>query len=127
MNTSEQKLDVYEKQAAYYDAIYAAQGKDYEKEAGEIRRVIEQYKTSEGNELLDVGCGTGGHFSFLAEWYSVEGLDLDGHMLAVAKKRFPEVSFYQADMVEFDLDKQFDAVTCLFSSMEYVVICSLRR
>lgn len=59
----------YERQAVFYDAIYEAQGKDYKKEAEQIREVIEKHKVSSGNELLDVGCGTGGHFPFLREWY----------------------------------------------------------
>ncbi len=119
MNIPEQNIDVYEKQAAYYDAIYAAQGKDYQKEAQQIHDEIEKHKRSTGNELLDVGCGTGGHFPFLKQWYQAEGLDLDGHMLAVAKKRFPDTIFHRGDMTDFDLGRQFDAVTCLFSAIGY--------
>ena len=93
----------YERQAAYYDAIYEAQGKDYRKEANQIHEVIDKHKKSEGNELLDVGCGTGGHFSFLKKWYSVEGLDIDPHMLQVARQRFPHITFHQGAMVNFHL------------------------
>ena len=109
----------YEKQAAYYDAIYEAQGKDYKKEAEQIRDVIEKYKKSSGIKLLDVGCGTGGHFRFLRDWYSIEGLDLDENMLEVAQQRFPDITFHQGDMADFHLDDKFDAVTCLFSAIGY--------
>jgi ubiquinone/menaquinone biosynthesis C-methylase UbiE len=111
----------YEKQAAYYDAIYEAQGKDYKKESTLIHEVIERNKKSEKNELLDVGCGTGGHFPFLKKWYSIEGLDIDPHMLQVARKRHPDITFHQGDMVSFDLKKQYDAVTCLFSAIGYAM------
>jgi len=111
----------YERQAAYYDAIYETQGKDYKKESALIHKVIEENKRSKGNQLLDVGCGTGSHFPFLREWYSVEGLDIDPHMLKVARQRFPDITFHQGDMVNFDLGKQFDAVTCLFSAIGYAM------
>ena len=111
----------YERQAAYYDAIYEAQGKDYRKEANQIHEVIDKHKKSEGNELLDVGCGTGGHFPFLREWYSIEGLDIDPRMLQVARQRFSDITFHQGDMVNFDLGKQFDVVTCLFSAIGYAM------
>lgn len=109
----------YEKQAVYYDAIYRAQGKDYKKEATQIHAVVEKHRKSPGNTLLDVGCGTGGHFSFLKEWFSVEGLDIDEDMLKVARLRFPDGTFNQGDMVDFQLGRQFDAITCLFSAIGY--------
>lgn len=111
----------YKRQAAYYDAIYEAQGKDYKKESDKIREVIEKYKKSDGNDLLDVGCGTGGHFAFLRERFTVEGLDIDQHMLQVARQRFPTITFHQGDMANFDLGKAFDVVTCLFSAIGYTM------
>jgi SAM-dependent methyltransferase len=109
----------YEKQAAYYDAIYAAQGKDYEKEAQRIHEIAGRYKKSPGNRLLDVGSGTGAHFPYLSQGYAVEGLDLDGDMLKVARKRFPQGVFHQGDMVDFHLAAKFDVITCLFSAIGY--------
>ena len=56
----------------------------------------------------------------LSKYYQVEGLDLDAKMLAVAKKKYPKMRFTQGDMTSFKLDRQFDAITCLFSSIGYV-------
>ncbi|GAG89663.1 unnamed protein product, partial [marine sediment metagenome] len=50
---------MYKKLAKYYDLIY--HWKDYEKEAHSVKDLIKKYKKSDGNKLLDVGCGTGKH------------------------------------------------------------------
>lgn len=109
----------YEREAVYYDAVYEAQGKDYKKESDQIHGVIEKYKKTDGSRLLDVGCGTGGHFPYLKDWYSIEGLDIDREMLSVAKQRHPDVTFHQGDMTNFQLGEKFDAITCLFSAVGY--------
>jgi ubiquinone/menaquinone biosynthesis C-methylase UbiE len=95
-------------------------GKDYIAEAQKVHQILQQYKKSPGNHLLEVACGTGLHASVLKDFYQVEGLDLDPEMLAVAKEKYPDIPFHQADMADFDLGKEFDAVTCLFSSIGYV-------
>ena len=41
-------------------------------------------------------------------------------MLAVARQRLPELTLRQGDMRTFDLGKQFDAITCLFSAIGYM-------
>jgi ubiquinone/menaquinone biosynthesis C-methylase UbiE len=56
----------------------------------------------------------------LSKNYKTEGLDLDANMLKVAKKKFPKIRFHQGNMVDFDLNQEFDIVTCLFSSIGYV-------
>jgi ubiquinone/menaquinone biosynthesis C-methylase UbiE len=42
-------------------------------------------------------------------------------MLQVARKRHPNITFHQGDMVMFNLKKQYDAVTCLFSAIGYAM------
>ncbi len=110
----------YEGFAHIYDAIYAAQGKDYEKEACRIHAIIQQHKRCPGNALLDVACGTGGHLQYLVRFYTVEGVDKSPHMLAIARRKLPHVRFHEADMREFHLDRRFDAVICMFGSIGYV-------
>ena len=83
---------MYSKSAKYYDAIYASIGKDYPAEAKIVRKFIQKYKKSDGNSLLDVGCGTGVHANLLSKHYQVEGLDIEPKMLSVARKNYPENS-----------------------------------
>jgi ubiquinone/menaquinone biosynthesis C-methylase UbiE len=109
---------MFSKTARYYDKIYSF--KDYRTEAQYLTAVIHQHLHSGGRRLLDVACGTGGHIEHLKEDFEVEGLDISAELLALARQRHPGVLFHQADMIHFNLARQFDVVTCLFSSIGYV-------
>lgn len=109
-------MSEYAKSAEIYDAIYLAK-KDYTKEAEQMHNIIEEYKKTGGNRLLDVACGTGLHLEVLQRWYDIEGLDLSEGQLAVARGRLPGVKLYHADMANFNTGKQYDAITCLFSAI----------
>ena len=50
----------------------------------------------------------------------MEGLDILPELLEQAQERNPGVTFHQGDMTDFDLGREFDIVTCLFSSIGYV-------
>ena len=106
--------------AKYYDDIYASVGKDYPVEAHTVRKFIEKYKQSDGNRLLDVGCGTGVHANLLSKHYQVEGLDIDSKMLSVARRNYPKIRFQQGDMANFKMNRKFDIIVCLFSAIAYV-------
>jgi SAM-dependent methyltransferase len=105
--------------ARYYDAIYAARGKDYARESARLHALIQERKQSPGRALLDVACGTGRHLVHLKEYYAVEGLDADPAMLAAARARLRDVPFHQGDMEAFEVGRRFDVVTCLFSAIAY--------
>ena len=114
--------------AHLYDVIYLCRGKDYEADAQSIHELIQNHLRSGGNALLDVACGTGIHLSYLKNYFDCEGLDLDPKMLDVARKKMPEMKFHVGNMLDFDLGKQFDVVTCLFSSIGYVItVANLKR
>jgi len=111
-------LRMYRQLANYYDEIYHF--KDYQKEAEKIETLINQYKKSPGNNLLDVACGTGNHIAYFKQHYSVEGLDFSSEMLRIARKKHPDVVFYRGDMTSFKLKNRFDIITCLFSAIGHV-------
>jgi len=106
-------------EAAIYDTLICHR-KSYPDEAKRLHELIQQYKRSEGNTLLDVACGTGLHLVALKELYQAEGTDLSAHQLEIARGRHPDLLFTQADMAELNLGKQFDIVVCLFSSISCV-------
>jgi SAM-dependent methyltransferase len=104
--------------ANYYDQIYSF--KDYKAESEKLLVFIHNSLRTEGKDLLDVACGTGNHINFLKEHFTAEGLELAPEMVELASKKFPQFKFHEADMIDFDLGKQFDVVTNLFSSIGYV-------
>lgn len=109
---------MFSKTARYYDKIYAF--KDYRVEVERLTVVIRENLRSDGNRLLDVACGTGHHVEYFKEQFEVEGLDISQELLDFARQRNPGLPFHQADMIDFGLGRQFDVVTCLFSSIGYV-------
>ena len=110
----------YDEASPYYDAIYEAM-KDYAAEAERLRRLLEHYAQRPIRDLLDMGCGTGLHDQYLKDHYYVEGADLSPSQLAAARRRCPDLVFHQADMTNFDLGRDYDAVTCLFSAIGHVI------
>lgn len=111
---------MYGKSAHLYDTIYLNMGKDYAAESSKILALNEQYSKTRENTLLDVACGTGLHAGYLREYFRVEGLDIDEGMLAVAREKHPDIPFHHGDMLNFDLHKEFDIITCLFSAIGYM-------
>jgi SAM-dependent methyltransferase len=108
---------VFSRSARFYDAIYSF--KDYSAEAERLQELVEA-RVPAARTLLDVACGTGAHLAELRRWYEVEGVDLDPGLLEVARERLPGVPLHEGDMADFDLGREFDVVTCLFSSIGYV-------
>lgn len=104
--------------AHLYDLVYGHL--DYPEHAAAVEGVIRAECPGAGS-LLDVGCGTGKHLEIWRDRYDVAGLDLDPGLLEVAAARLPGVPLHEADMTEFDLGRRFDAVTCLFSAVGYVL------
>lgn len=111
---------MFSKSANYYDELYNALGKDYAKEVKIIYAFIDKHIKVKGKNLLDVGCGTGHHAGLLSERYQVNGLDLDKNILSVARKKYPHIPFYKGNMIDFKLNKSYDIIISLFSSIGYV-------
>ena len=92
--------DVFSEIASYYDELYVKPGQ-YKTEAAKVKYFIETYKTSGGNALLDIACGTGGHIPYWLDRYRVTGLDISPEMLACARRKFPDIEFVLGDMTGF--------------------------
>ncbi len=115
-------LNPYERSAEIYDIYYS--WLDYEGHGATVHELI-AVKNPQADTVLDVACGTARYTEQLAQWYTVEGLDISESMLSVAHRRMPGTAFHLADMTSFDLGKTYDAIVCMFSSIAYIT--SLRE
>jgi SAM-dependent methyltransferase len=103
--------------AHFYDRTYAHL--DYEGHAHKVEEVIRE-RCPAASSVLDVACGTGKHLELWRTRFDrVEGVDVDPAMVAIARERNPGLAVHEGDFTSFDLDAEFDAVTCLFSSIGY--------
>jgi len=106
----------YEKLDRFYDAAMG----DRTEMASYIRRLIRRHKPR-ARTLLELACGTGAILKILAKSYDVVGLDLSPSMLSIARKKLPQVKFFQRNMVSFDLGRKFDVIICVFDSINHVL------
>ena len=108
----------YQELAKYYDLLYG--WKDYEREGKILDGLVQRYKESAGNSLLDVGCGTGQHIKLLKDRFECVGMDINEAMLELARLKVDGVRFVRGDMTDFDLGMKFDVIVCLFSAIGFV-------
>jgi SAM-dependent methyltransferase len=109
---------VYRQSARVYDAL--CRHKDYEGASLKLRDIIRRVRP-DASSLLDVACGTGRHLEYLRKDFQVEGLDLSPAMLDMARARCPDVPFQQGSLLDFRIERRFDAVTCLFGSLGHAL------
>lgn len=111
---------MFSRSADLYDLIYR-QFKDYAEESRRIARLLERVHPG-GKSVLDVACGTGEHARHLADdhGYRVDGLDVEPEFIRLAQQKNPSGRFLCADMTDFHVERRYDAVLCLFSSIGYV-------
>ena len=102
----EDTRDVYERRAAAYDA----QRSRALFEARWLARFAACLPA--GGEVLDLGCGAGEPIArwFIAEGFALTGVDFSNAMLEIARSRWPDGDWRQADMRSLDLGKTFDGI-----------------
>ncbi len=108
---------LYGELARYYDRIY--QWKDYGKDIERLLDLLERYGPPLGDQLLDIGCGTGNHVALLADSFDCTGIDVEEPMLAIAREKVPSATFLPGDMRTVDLGRRFDVITSLFGTIGY--------
>lgn len=108
---------LFKQLARYYDKIY--RWKDYKKDVDFLEKVFRKHGLK-GRDILDVACGTGAHAALLVKsGHNVVGIDLNEEMLEIARRKVRNAIFVKGDMRDLKLDRTFDAVICMFSSITY--------
>lgn len=110
-------MKLYTDLAEVYDLLYSY--RDYDREAQFLLGNLPQ---TSGSRILDVGCGTGSHLASIRKALPdarLAGVDLNGGMLNVARRKGLNARLEVGDMRDFDLEEQFDLAYCLSSSIQY--------
>ncbi|MBF6331903.1 class I SAM-dependent DNA methyltransferase [Nocardia transvalensis] len=103
--------------ADLYEIVFASRGKNFDREAKELADLV-RARFPRALSLLDVACGTGAHLAAFGGLFEyVEGVDCSEDMLAVGRRKRPDLPLRHGDMRTFDLGRTFDAVVCLGNSV----------
>ncbi len=101
--------------AQYYDRLMSQV--DYGAWCNYITEIFAQARRPV-QDVLDLACGTGNLTrELLARGYRVVGLDASEEMLAVAREKLPGVEFFLGDFLSWGLERDFDAVVCIYDSL----------
>lgn len=98
--------DVYERQAARFDA---ERPKNLHEKAW-LDRFLDC--VPDGGKVLDLGCGAGDPIAayMMAAGYRVTGIDASHAMLKLAQNRYPAGDWRYADMRTLALEERFDGI-----------------
>jgi SAM-dependent methyltransferase len=105
----------YEVFGKFYDAVMG-DGAESAKRVSELLRASKP----DAKKVLELGCGTGSILRHLKSSYEVYGLDLSSKMLSIARKKVPKAKLTRQNMVDFRIDERFDAVLCVFDSINHI-------
>ncbi len=115
----ENKINFNSNYSQYYDLFY--KDKDYQSESNYVLELINRF-TSNANNLIELGSGTGNHAYFLCKsGLSVTGLERSEEMVKISKKKNIS-NFYPtiADIKDFNLTQKFDVAISLFHVISYL-------
>lgn len=80
--------------------------------------IISHFKDKD-DSVLDIGCGTG-RLTRQLDFRTRYGIDISADMLEIAKREDDDISYFQADMKDFDLDRTFDVVVATVDVLNYL-------
>ncbi len=109
-------MDQYKNFSTVYD-IFST---NYDLFLGFIEEVIRDYAFNP-RSILELACGTGNILYQFTGRYEVAGLDISTSMLEQARKKLPDTPLFQKDMADFNLDKKYDVILCMYDSINHIL------
>lgn len=71
-----------------------------------------------GNKVLDLGCAMGSFTKYISDMgFSVDGIDISENFIAIAKQKVKTCHFYVMDMLKMNLNKKYNGIMCINSSI----------
>jgi ubiquinone/menaquinone biosynthesis C-methylase UbiE len=103
---SDRPSDKSRKSVETYDRVATQYAKAFQEPSEHIDDFLELLKT--GDSILDIGCGPGIDADHMRKkGFIITGVDLSESMIALAKKKYPEIVFRVQDMRKLDFPPAF--------------------
>lgn len=112
----------HEKVQQFYDTVYYGDVEVSIQVSSHLRRLAEKLHITDGQKVLDIGCGAGAWLLAVQEKGAMpHGNDLSTKAIAICEKIMPNGQFHNgpAEILPFD-DNTFDVVSCL-GSLEHFI------
>jgi ubiquinone/menaquinone biosynthesis C-methylase UbiE len=110
--------NLYTRLADVYDAIYQS-FINYEEEFKFYYQILNNYSCKSVTEL---GCGTGNLSShFISHQINYTGIDKSEAMLGIARTKFPNCTFLQADMRNLNLPEKTESILLTGRTISYLL------
>lgn len=112
-------MENFEKYSRYYDLLYL--DKNYLKESQYVVDLVNEYSIN-SKDLLDLGCGSGGHATFLSKsGFSITGVEKSRALIDIAiNKKINNFRIVEGDIIDFKINKKFDVALSLFHVISYI-------
>lgn len=105
---------MYHLLSQYYDQLFKFNPK--------LKDFLFPYATKAGH-ALDLGCGTGRLTDVIDQLgMHVKGIDLDPHMIEIARRKYPHLEFKSEDMIEYmkNPSQTYDLITCFGNTIVHL-------
>lgn len=111
MSITKEIEDVYDKIANLYDEVLWSD-MPYNNEMDEFVTYLK------GKDVLDIGCAMGSFTKYISDkGYNVDGIDISSNLIDIARRKVPEVNFQVMDMLDLKIDKLYDGIMFINSTI----------